>query len=150
MNKLEVIWKSIWWMFNNSFKVQEKTANPIVILLPDGRKIETCENLRLKCRGATFEIPKGFTCDGASIPKALWWLCGSPFTGKYRVAALFHDAAYAGSLEMVDVPHLKLTRLDADLLFLAVMRAYGCNPVRACVKYLAVRLFGGGHFNNGG
>ncbi len=35
------------------------------------------------------EVPAGFTFDGASIPRVLWWLF-SP-SGRYMKAALLHD-----------------------------------------------------------
>ena len=40
-----------------------------------------------------WDAPKGMTTDGASIPRALWTLIGSPYTGNYRRAALVHDSA---------------------------------------------------------
>lgn len=42
--------------------------------------------------GQTIWIDPPFRFDGASIPRALWtWPLGSPFTGAYRDAAVFHD-----------------------------------------------------------
>jgi hypothetical protein len=40
---------------------------------------------------ATWHVPAGFVSDGASIPRALWSIIGSPLTGKYRNAAIIHD-----------------------------------------------------------
>jgi hypothetical protein len=34
----------------------------------------------------------GLTFDGASIPSLAWPLVGSPFTGKFRKAAVIHDS----------------------------------------------------------
>jgi len=39
-------------------------------------------------------IPAGTPTDGASIPRALWSIVGSPFTGKYTPAAVLHDWLY--------------------------------------------------------
>src|SRR5262249_47392881 len=37
--------------------------------------------------------PVGSVIDGASIPRALWTLVGSPYTGDYRRASIVHDVA---------------------------------------------------------
>ena len=36
-------------------------------------------------------VPKGWIVDGASIPRVLWTLVGSPFVGDYRRASVVHD-----------------------------------------------------------
>ena len=36
--------------------------------------------------------PQGLITDGASIPRVLWSVAGSPWTGLYRDAAVIHDA----------------------------------------------------------
>jgi hypothetical protein len=36
-------------------------------------------------------IPKGFTWDGATIPKIFWRLIGTPFDPKFLTASLIHD-----------------------------------------------------------
>jgi hypothetical protein len=41
--------------------------------------------------GLSWISPKGLVTDGASIPRALWSIVGSPFTGNYRRAAVIHD-----------------------------------------------------------
>ena len=42
-------------------------------------------------RGKTWSIPKGAVINGASIPKVLWTVAGSPFVGRYRNASVIHD-----------------------------------------------------------
>lgn len=78
-------------------------------------------------------IKKGFHFDGASIPRLLWRVAGTPFTGKYTVAALMHDALY--SIEAFD-------RKECDLTFLEIMEDYGVNWFSRITKYYAVRWFG--------
>lgn len=42
--------------------------------------------------GTKFVVRKGFTSDGASIPRFLRWWVGDPWTGEYVEAAILHDA----------------------------------------------------------
>ena len=44
--------------------------------------------------GKAWAVPAGYDkMDGASIPRALWTLVGSPYTGDYRRASIVHDRA---------------------------------------------------------
>ena len=127
-------------------------SSPVIRLLECGRRIELVTPMQAIANDDLYRVPTGFNCDGASIPRPLWWLCGSPLVGKYRLAAIVHDAAYAGDLQVKiddNFTRAKLTRKQADKLFLACMLFAGCNPLRARIKYLAVRLFGGKHFERG-
>jgi len=73
--------------------------------------------------------------DGASIPKPLWTLFGSPFVGDYRRAAVFHDTYYAQQLAHD-------TRKQVDQMFLEAMRCDGVGKIKSRLMYAAVRLFG--------
>ena len=42
----------------------------------------------------TVIVPKGFLIDGASIPRTLWRLMGSPFMPEFSAAATVHDYLY--------------------------------------------------------
>ena len=53
-------------------------------------KDKTVESL-----GYSVTVKKGFDFDGASIPKWLWSIYGSPLNGNYVVASLIHDGLYA-------------------------------------------------------
>lgn len=75
----------------------------------------------------------GLIFDGASIPRALWRVIGSPFTGDYRDAAVIHDQACKDRTAASTVVHQ---------VFYQAMRCLGVGRVRASVMYLAVRLFG--------
>ena len=44
-------------------------------------------------RKKLWSVPAGYLIDGASIPRALWTLVGSPYTGEYRRASIPHDKA---------------------------------------------------------
>jgi hypothetical protein len=84
-------------------------------------------------RGRIWTVPEMFVTDGASIPRVLWPLIGSPFTGPYRVPAVLHDAAYCC---------VGLTKEDADLMFYEAMLEKGLGRFRAWLMYSAVKLFG--------
>lgn len=75
----------------------------------------------------------GDTVDGASIPRELWALVGSPFVGDYRRAAVLHDVACQ-----------KRPRPSRDVhrMFYEAMRSDGVSESTALRFYTAVRLFG--------
>jgi hypothetical protein len=75
----------------------------------------------------------GLEFDGASIPVWAWPLIGSPFTGKYRLAAVIHDTL----CEIRDRPSA-----EAHWVFRECLRALGVGRLRARVMYLALMLGG--------
>ncbi len=42
-------------------------------------------------KGQLWEAPIGTVTDGASIPKAFWWVIGSPINPEYIEASIIHD-----------------------------------------------------------
>jgi len=86
--------------------------------------------------GMVWDAPAGAVIDGASIPRALWTLVGSPYTGDYRRASIVHDIASdrAG-------PD-KGKRRAADRMFYQACRAGGCSVEQATILYLGVRAGG--------
>ena len=52
------------------------------------------EDVTVEALGYKITVKKGFDFDGASIPQALWSVYGNPLSGKFRIAALVHDALY--------------------------------------------------------
>lgn len=69
--------------------------------------------------------------DGASIPRALWALVGSPYTDDYRRASVVHDVA-CGTIGV--------DRKKADVMFFHACRAGGCSHSQARVLYAGVRI----------
>jgi hypothetical protein len=60
--------------------------------LDDGRSMELLEDFAfVDAAGVLWTAPAGSIVDGASIPKFLWSLNGSPFVGRYRDASVIHD-----------------------------------------------------------
>jgi Protein of unknown function (DUF1353) len=77
--------------------------------------------------------PKGLVTDGASIPRPLWSIVGSPWTGLYRNAAVIHDAYCDSHSEPWQAVHR---------VFYRAMLANGVNPLQAKIMYAAVYRFG--------
>jgi len=74
-----------------------------------------------------------FDFDGASIPKPLWSVIGSPMTGGYQRAGCLHDALYAGEI---------FDRAICDTLFLQAMKYDNVGYIRRHAMYYAVRAAG--------
>ena len=86
-----------------------------------------------------FEVPEGFICDLASIPRPLTIL---PGFAKYELGTLgpiMHDWAYQHGGQ---VNGICLTRRRVDDLFRVFMRCDGVGPTRSWLAWLMVRGFG--------
>ena len=77
------------------------------------------------------KIPKGFICDGASIPKIFWGIIGSPM-GRYAPAAIIHDFLYRNQPR---------SRKESDEIFYEAMQVLGVPFWKRWIMYHAVRLF---------
>ena len=75
----------------------------------------------------------GLEFDGASIPIWAWPFIGSPFTGKYRKAAVIHDTLCFAK----DRP-----AKEAHWIMREMLRALGVGRFRARVMYVALLLGG--------
>jgi hypothetical protein len=85
--------------------------------------------------GKAWEVPAGYDkMDGASIPRALWTLVGSPYTGDYRRASIVHDRACDEARGDKD------KRRAADRMFYHACRAGGCSVRQAAILYIGVRI----------
>lgn len=85
-------------------------------------------------KGKNWEAHKDDEVDGASIPRALWTLLGSPYTGDYRRASIVHDVACNAAGDDVD------KRRAADRMFYHACRAGGCTIWQATLLYIGVRI----------
>lgn len=92
-------------------------------------KDKTVESL-----GYSVTVKKGFDFDGASIPKWLWSIYGSPLNGNYVVASLIHDGLYASQ---------KVSKRVSDKIFLDTMKQSNVGYIKRTSMYLAVKMFGG-------
>ena len=78
-------------------------------------------------------LKPGFKTDGASIPRLLWRVFGSPYDPDIFPSAIGHDGLYRGEV----VP-----RKDADLAFLRMMEKSGVPEKKRRLIYRGVRWFG--------
>jgi uncharacterized protein DUF1353/sporulation related protein len=60
--------------------------------LGDGRNMQVVQKIEfVDNQGRRWTVPPGTKTDGASIPRSLWSIVGSPFTGTYLRASVIHD-----------------------------------------------------------
>ena len=107
-----------------TLEVEIKNENLFIL-----SKDKTVESL-----GYSITVKKGFDFDGASIPKWLWSIYGSPLNGNYVVASLIHDGLYASQL---------VSKSLSDKIFLDVMKQSNVGYIKRTSMYLAVKMFGG-------
>ena len=81
--------------------------------------------------GRRWIAPVGSQIDGASIPRPLWTVVGSPYTDDYRCASIVHDVACRDPA---------IPRRDADRMFYFACLAGGCSKTQARLLYLGVRV----------
>lgn len=86
------------------------------------------------------EVHAGFETDGASIPRALWSIVGSPWSGDWDKAAVLHDFLYRHPLP-------GMTRSDADSAFLAGLIELGIPSSTRWAMHKGVRLGGWSMWN---
>ena len=99
------------------------------------RKMELLREFTFTDRsGKVWDAPKTSKIDGASIPRPLWTLVGSPYTGEYRRASIVHDVA------CVRAKGDRRARRAADKMFFHACRAGGCGKLEAVLLYLGVRM----------
>ena len=99
------------------------------------RRMELVEPITFEdAAGRVWDAPAGHRVDGASIPRALWTLVGSPYTGDYRRASILHDVAC--DRHPRDGPE----RRAGDEMFYAACRAGGCGRLEAKLLFLGVRV----------
>ena len=103
-----------------------KIVNENLFILGNDKTVESL--------GYSVTVKKGFDFDGASIPKWLWSIYGSPLNGDYVVASLIHDGLYASQ---------KISKSLSDKVFLDVMKQSKVGYIKRTSMYLAVKLFGG-------
>ena len=84
-------------------------------------------------RGKRWVAPEGSIIDGASIPRILWSVAGSPYTGDYRRSSVLHDVA---------CDERKVPSKDVHRMFYDAMVCDGVSEAQAVEFYTAVRLFG--------
>jgi len=117
----------------------EFSGDPAAVwLAADGtedRDMELLEKFYFKDpSGKKWVASKGDVVNGASIPRVLWTLIGSPYTGDYRRASIVHDVACG------EAGDDKKKRRAADRMFFHACRAGGCSVWQATLLYIGVRV----------
>ena len=98
------------------------------------RRMQLLEDFAfVDANGTRWLAPSGHVIDGASIPRILWSVAGSPYTGAYRRASVLHDVA----CDERSVPSKLVHRMFYD-----AMICDGVDKAQALEFYTAVRLFG--------
>lgn len=85
-------------------------------------------------KGRRWDAPAGSKVNGASIPRFLWAVIGSPYTGDYRRASIVHDVACDAAVGD------SAARRVADKMFYEACREGGCSRWAATVLYIGVRF----------
>jgi hypothetical protein len=109
-------------------------SDPIVKLLSDGTIIKLVDPFTYIDPGQrNWTVPKDAQGDGASIPRPLWSIIGSPLSGRYRDASIIHDFYCS-----------KRNRLwkDVHRVFFDAMITSGVSIGKAKVMYAGVYLGG--------
>jgi hypothetical protein len=83
--------------------------------------------------GKLWTALKGTKIDGASIPRILWSVIGSPFTGGYRDASVIHDYYCQSKIEPWEATH--------DMFYYACL-AGGVSETKAKTMWSAVYAAG--------
>lgn len=105
----------------------------------NGEQHRLMDNWSVTFLGESYDLPRDFVTDGASIPKALRFICGSPYQEPRLYAALVHDWLYSGG-------DPEATRAEADALFRDMQIALGISKIKARIEWAALRLCGGSHW----
>lgn len=108
--------------------------NELKVNIVDDNVFILFEDVVVESLGYNITVKKGFDFDGASIPKWLWSIYGSPLNGNYVVASLIHDGLYASQ---------KVSKSVSDKIFLDVMKQSNVGYIKRTSMYLAVKMFGG-------
>lgn len=102
--------------------------------IPGGRLMELLDTFAfIDKNGKRWHVPSGTRVDGASIPKILWSIIGSPYSGKYRDASVVHDFYCSVQTESCNETHN---------MFFEAMIVSGVSRHRALIMYAAVRYAG--------
>lgn len=127
-------------MFRKGGKMNEGfSGEPILTEWHDGERNMSLaqEFYYVDPKGKKWVAPAGSVINGATIPRELWSIVGSPFVGKYRRASVIHDVAVG---EFGDYDVSSQERKKADRMFYHACRYDGCSKRFATLLYIGVRL----------
>jgi hypothetical protein len=99
-------------------------------------------------RGIWFEVPVGFTFDGASVPKPLWSTLDADWID-LLIPGLGHDYCYRSDAQVIDVPTASLRQIDrdeADEVIRDIADHIGVSKADQNKVFFAVRVAGWASF----
>lgn len=123
-----------------SVRISRWTAPLVRLPIGDNGEATLMEDWLVEVRGWSFAVPAGTATDGASIPRALWCVCGHPLQAPRVYAALVHDWLYGGG-----GPD-EMTRAEADAVYRDLLVAFGWGRAKAWIEWTALRMFGASHW----
>lgn len=100
----------------------------------------TCDSMRVLIDGENYVVPKNFKTDLASVPRVLWSFTAPQYTG-FVPPAILHDYLYSCA-------NLGTRKWSDEVLYSALLSS-GVTRYTAMKFYLAVRLMGSRHYNEG-
>lgn len=126
------------WILTLQITKVDVHLKSIICLEPyHGYTYKTCEPIVYSIEGTRLLLPKFYITDLASIPKIFWSIV-SPARSEFMSAAILHDFLYGC--------HDDLSRKEIDSIFYNLLIDNGVSKSEALFFYLAVRMFGGNHF----
>ena len=114
------------------------TGLPLRVEHIDGPKWELVREVTYRTEaGELSTVREGFQFDFASVPRLLWFLYPPQGTkgNPYGIAALIHDWL----LTHHKIGGRKITRKEADGIFLEILLYTGCRKTLAYTMWMAVR-----------
>lgn len=107
--------------------------------LPIGKKYKTAEPLHVILSDVPqvqhwIDIPADYSFDGATIPRCLWSLIGSPFDPQYMLAACVHDWYCEHTSQCYE------SRAIGDGVFFRLLAKAGVPKWKRSLMFLGVRL----------
>lgn len=97
-------------------------------------------------REFSFDIPKGYTYNGADIPKVFWRIIGSKTDNTFLLSALLHDylldfKAFIINKCVKEPITIEEYRRLTSLIFREKLKLQGINTVKANIMSFAVDIF---------
>jgi hypothetical protein len=107
--------------------------------MPCGELYETAEPLFVDLSDVTqvchrVDIPQGYRFDGATIPRFLWSMIGSPFDPRFMLAACVHDWYCEHTSKCYE------SRAIGDGVFFRLLAKAGVPKWKRSLMFLGVRL----------
>lgn len=103
-------------------------------------KAEFLRNGRIRLIRPFENVPRGFVCDGASVPRFFWRFLGHPYDRYHLRPGIRHDRGYDEG---------KVPRKVLDRQYRKDLKKEGLGFVKRNLEYIGVRLFGAKHYNGG-